>query len=100
MDEKTLRTNVEEVFNKREKEVRSLKDIVKNLYAVVVRTLVVLKYLVRAGAVVGAFFWLGKPVAIALAGFIAVTACVQWGVDKARQAVNPDLKLSEWDIDL
>jgi hypothetical protein len=79
---------------------RELKEIVRNLYTVIVRTLVIGKYLIRLLSVLAAYHFLGQDMAVMLGVFILVTAFVQWGIDKTRQAVNPKVKMSEWDVDL
>jgi hypothetical protein len=81
-----------------EGKISEQKEIIRQLYGVIVRGLVVLKYLIRAGSVGAAYFWLGHKEAYMLAGFIAVTGLVQLVIDKTRQTVNPKIKLSEWDI--
>jgi hypothetical protein len=81
-----------------EYELLEQKDIVRQLYAVIVRGMVVLKQLIRVFALAACWFWLGKRETYFLAGFITVIALVQLVIDKTRQTVNPKLKLSEWDI--
>jgi len=87
-----------EYAREKRKESESYKHIIENLYRVIVRALVLFKYLIRLLAVLAAYRWLGHNEAYMLAGFIAVTALIQLGIDKTRKAVNPKLKLSEWDV--
>jgi hypothetical protein len=88
---------IKQIESSRE-ESRNYKNIIENLYRVIVRALVLFKYLIRLLAVLAAYRWLGHNEAYMLAGFIAVTALIQLGIDKTRKAVNPKLKLSEWDV--
>ncbi len=79
-------------------EVAKQQNIVRELYTIIVRALVVLKQLTRVGAVAATYIWLGPKLAYFLAGFIAVIAVWQLTIDKARKIVHPDLKLSEWNV--
>lgn len=81
-------------------DLREQKEIVRRLYGIFVRTLVVLKNLVRVGAVAYVWRW-PLPVefqVFSLVGFILVIGLLQLAIDKARKTVNPQAKLSEWDV--
>lgn len=79
-------------------QLRAEQAKVRHLYSIIVRGMVVLKNLIRLGSVVAAYMWLGKNQAFFLAGFILVVGTFQLVIDKTRKVVNPDLKLSEWDV--
>jgi hypothetical protein len=81
-----------------QRQVREQQGIVRQLYSVIVRGMVVLKYLIRAGACVAAWYLLGHYEAYLLVGFILITGAFQLVIDKTRKVVHPELKLSEWDV--
>lgn len=80
-------------------ENHALKIQLNHLFKIFIRTLVVLKYLLRISAVVATYFWLGKIPSIALAAFILVIASLQSGIDKVQKTVHPDWHSSEWDCE-
>lgn len=82
-----------------EKETREAKAMVQKLYGVIVRALVIFKQLIRLGAVGGVYMWVGKREAIVVAFFLLLQGLMQLAIDKTRQVVHPELKLSEWDVD-
>lgn len=81
-----------------ESKLNEQKQIIQKLYGVIVRGMVVLKYLARAGAIVATWFLLGHFEAYLLAGFVLFIGLLQLVIDKTRQVVHPDLHLSEWDV--
>lgn len=99
-DEEKRKMNQEFENEKRELRIalNEQKDIVRKLYGVIVRSMVVLKQIIRLGAVVGTYFLFGPVYAYWLAGFIAVVGVFQLAIDKTRRIVYPELKLSEWDV--
>lgn len=80
------------------RELMTQRSIVQQLYSIIVRCMVVLKYLIRAAAVVTTWRLLGQNLALMLLGFILVVGLLQLGIDKTRKVVNPGIKLSEWNI--
>jgi len=84
--------------HKANQQIRELKGVINKLYQVIIRTLVVLKFLVRAGTVAYAYFFISTFVALFVAGFILVMMVLQLAVDRTRKVIHPDLKLSEWNI--
>lgn len=87
------------------KEIRDLesklnhyKEILKRICTVVIRGLVLMKFVIRAGSVGAVYFFLSPMLAYYLAGFIVVLALIQLIIDKVRKAINPSLHLSEWDV--
>ena len=90
---------MENIVDNARRETNKYKGMVKSLYGIVVRAMVILKQLFRVASVVGCYYCLGRNPTLALVGFIAVLAALQLSIDKARAAVNPKLRLSEWDID-
>jgi len=79
-------------------ELAEQKNIVRQLYSLIVRTMVVLKQIVRAGACVATWFYIGHREAYFLLGFIVVVGVFQLAIDRARQTVVPNVKLSEWNF--
>jgi len=96
--ERVDRKVLEREYEKKRTETRELKTIIENLYRVLVRSLVLIKYAVRVLAIAATYRWLGKELALMLAGFVVLTGLLQLAIDKARKAVNPKLRLSEWDV--
>lgn len=97
--EKQRAERAEGKLNQTERSLRETKDMVQKLYGVIVRALVLLKYLLRIGAVGAIYMLLGRQDALILGFFFLVQGMLQLAIDKTRQVVHPDLKLSEWDID-
>jgi hypothetical protein len=81
-----------------ERQLAEQQLMVRRLYGIIVRSMVVLKYAVRAFALAACWLWIGKKETYYLAGFILVVAVFQLAIDKARQTINPKVKLSEWNI--
>lgn len=82
-----------------ERQKHVLEEKLKNISKVIIRMLVILKYLFRIGAIVGLYFWLGKYAALSLFGFICLIATLQLGIDKVQKTLHPGCELSEWDLD-
>lgn len=79
-------------------ELHKQKEIVQRLYATIVRGMVVIKYIIRIGACVATWFYVGHMETYYLAGFIVLTSLFQLVIDKTRKIVHPELKLSEWNL--
>lgn len=81
-----------------DKEIYKYKEMIRNLYLVIVRGAFLLKLAVRIASVVGCFMWLGKQPAIALAFTHVLLMILQLISNKARCAINSQLDFSEWDV--
>lgn len=75
-----------------------LKEMLRQLYRVCVRTFVVIKNIIRFGTVYACYYFLDINHAIALSIFIVLIGFIQLGIDKLRQILNPGIVLSEWNI--
>jgi hypothetical protein len=95
----TLRAQDSQI-DETEREINNLKRIIQKFYRFVIRTMVVLKNLIRVGSVGAVWFWIGSREAYALAGFVVVLAIIQLIIDRVREIANPKLELSEWDLSL
>lgn len=101
MQERLIQTNnqlskVEEEKRELFKKAQRFEERVKALFKVLIRFLVVLKYVMRAAALAGCYFWLGRNQTIGLAGFIVVVASVQIAIDKVQRVMHPEWEISEW----
>lgn len=81
-----------------ERQLAEQQLMVRRLYGIIVRSMVVLKYVVRAFSLVACWLWIGKKETYYLAGFIVLVGVFQLAIDKARQTINPKVRLSEWNI--
>jgi hypothetical protein len=101
MQERLIETNnklsqVEEEKRELFRKAQRFEERVKALFKVLIRFLVVLKYIMRAAALAGCYFWLGRNQTIGLAGFIIVVASVQIAIDKVQRVMHPEWEISEW----
>lgn len=85
-------------IRKLETAVNEYKRIVMRVYKVVIRGFVLLKFIIRAGAIAGTYFFLSPLLAYYLTGFIVVLMLVQLMLDRVRKAVNDKVELSEWNV--
>lgn len=69
----------------------------RTMLVATVRSLMILKYLIRIGSLVGVYFWLGWGPCLALGGFIVVGMSIQTGIDAAKCSLYPEAVRGEWD---
>jgi len=79
------------------REAQNLRDKLRSLSKTIIRLLVSVKYLFRLGAIIGAYFWLGRNQAAALTGFICLIALIQAGIDSVQKTLHEGRSMSEWD---